>query len=213
MLHAFAHRPDVIVLGLPRGGMPVAFEVADALHAPLDVFTARKLGLPDNDEYAIGAMATGGITTIDWRIADALRISDTALDALIARERTELERRDRLYRGNRPPPSVADRTVIVVDDGLATGATMHAAVTALRTLSPARIVVATPVASHEAVDALRTVADECVCAYLPARLYSVGQWYEEFAQTTDAEVLDLLRRAAQRLSAPSRVAGSSSGAW
>lgn len=210
MLHAFANRPDVVVLALPRGGVPVAFEVAEALHAPLDVFIVRKLGLPDNEEYAVGAIATGGVTTIDWRIADAVRITDNALDKLIARERVELERRERLYRGQRPAPVVKGRTVIVVDDGLATGATMHAAVVALRRLNPARIVVATPVASREADATLRGVADACMTAYLPAQLYSVGLWYEDYEQTTDEEVLDLLERAARR-SSPSRPAATAGG--
>jgi putative phosphoribosyl transferase len=212
MLQAFAGRSDVIVLGLPRGGVPVAFEVAKALHAPLDVFNVRKLGAPANEEFAIGAIATGDVTTIDWRAVDALRITRSALDRVIASERGELARRDRLYRGNRPGPPIAGRTVIIVDDGLATGSTMFAAVTALRTLHPARIVVATPVASYEADAMLRTVADACICAYLPAQLYSVGQWYEEFTQTTDEEVLDLLRRASQRSTALP-AADTTAGAW
>lgn len=212
MLHAFANRPDVLVLGLPRGGVPVAFEVAVALRAPLDVFTVRKLGLPDNEEYAIGAIATGGVTSIDWGLADALRVSDDMLGASIAQERSELERRESLYRGIRPPPAVKGRTVIVVDDGLATGATMHAAVVAIRTLNPARIIVATPIASREAAATLRTVADEVICACLPVQLHSVGQWYEDFAQTTDDEVLNLLRRAAQTPTRPSRP-DATAGAW
>ena len=198
MLQGVAQRSDVIVLGLPRGGVPVAFEVAEALDAPLDVVTVRKLGLPDDEECALGAIATGGASTIDWRMADAMRVSDRALNALIERERQELERRDRLYRGNRPPPAVTGRTVIVVDDGLATGATMHAAVESLRTLKPARIIVATPVTSREAEAVLRPVADAFVSAYTPVRLFGVGLWYEDFAETTDAEVQELLRRADER---------------
>ena len=198
MLQSFAGRSDVIVLGLPRGGVPVAFEVATALGAPLDVFTVRKIGLPDNEEFAIGAIATGGITAIDWRTADAMHVGERALEAVIAREREELTRRERLYRGARPAPVLAGRTVIVVDDGLATGSTMYAAVLALRTLQPARIVVAVPVASPEATAMIRTVADSCLCVYVPTRLYSVGQWYEDFSPTTDTEVLSLLRRAGER---------------
>lgn len=216
MLHAFADRADVIVLGLPRGGIPVAFEVAAALHAPLDVFTVRKIGHPENEEYALGAIATGGVTSIDWAVADALRVNDRDLGAIIAREREELVRREALYRSDRGPLDVADKTVIVVDDGLATGATMHAAVTALRTLGPARIVIATPVASREAEAMLRAVADAFVCAYLPVQLYSVGQWYDDFSQTTDAEVLHLLQRATQaptRSPNPSRRDAVTAGAW
>jgi predicted phosphoribosyltransferase len=212
MLHVFADRPDVVVLGLPRGGVPVAFEVAEALHAPLDVFTVRKLGLPDNEEYAIGAIATGGVTSIDRVLVDALRLSGERLGALIARERSELERRERLYRGDRTPLRIKGRTVIVVDDGLATGATMHAAVVAIRTLDPARVIVATPVASRQAESTLRSVADAFVCAYLPAQLQSVGGWYEDFSQTTDEEVLTLLRRAAQA-SARTRRPDAAAGSW
>jgi predicted phosphoribosyltransferase len=198
MLQSFAGRPDVIVLGLPRGGVPVAFEVADALGAPLDVFTVRKIGLPDNEEFALGAIATGGITTIDWGTVDAMLVSARAIELVMAREREELTRRERLYRGEQPVPALTGRTVIIVDDGLATGSTMYAAVLAVRTLRPARIIVAAPVASPEAQAVLREVADACVCAYVPGRLYSVGQWYEDFSPTTDAEVLNLLRRSAQR---------------
>ena len=199
MLESFAGRSDVIVLGLPRGGVPVAFEVAAALDAPLDVFTVRKLGLPGNEEFAIGAIATGGVTTLDRSTLDAVRVSNSTIDALIARERAELARRESLYRGHRPPLVVAGKTVILVDDGLATGASMFAAVTALRTLNPARIIVATPVASYEATAVLRTVADACLCAYMPGQLFGVGYWYEDFSQTTDGEVLDLLRRADRRV--------------
>jgi putative phosphoribosyl transferase len=212
MLRDFADRPGVVVLGLPRGGVPVAFEVAEALHAPLDVFTVRKLGSPDNEEYALGAIATGGVTSIDRVLVDALRLSDATLGVLIARERTELDRRERLYRGDRTPLRLKGRIVVVVDDGLATGATMHAAVVAIRTLQPARVIVAAPVASRQAESTLRDVADAFVCAYLPAQLQSVAQWYEDFSQTTDEEVLSLLRRAAQA-STPARRPDAAAGAW
>ena len=211
MLQSFAGLPDVIVLGLPRGGVPVAFEVATALDLPLDVFTVRKLGLPGNEEFAIGAIATGGITTIDWATADAMRVTDLTIESVVAREREELARRERLYRGDAPLPPLAGRTVIVVDDGLATGWTMYAAVLALRTVKPARIIVAAPVASAEARELLREVADACVCVYVPGRLYSVGQWYENFTPTTDAEVLHLLSRETRRPRAP-RFAPSASTA-
>jgi putative phosphoribosyl transferase len=196
MLHAFEDAKDVIVLALPRGGVPVAFEVAAALHAPLDVFSVRKIGLPENDEYAIGAIATGGVISIDRRLVDALRITEQVLGGLIGQARTELDRRERLYRGNRGPLHLRNRTVIVVDDGLATGATMQTAVMALRSMDPARIVVATPIASHEAEVAVREVADAFVCACVPSDLQSVGQWYEDFTQISDQEVLQLLHRAA-----------------
>ena len=190
----------------------MAFEVATALHAPLDVLTVRKIAVPDNEEYALGAIATGGVVSIDWAFAAALRVSDETLGALIARERSELERREQLYRGDRPLPRLDGRTVIVVDDGLATGATMYAAVTALGTLHPARVVVATPIASREAEATLRTVADAVVCACLPVQLHSVGRWYEDFSQTTDQEVLRLLSRAAHAAK-PAAREDAAAGAW
>jgi putative phosphoribosyl transferase len=195
MLHRFGNRNDVVVLGLPRGGVPVAFEVAKALRAPLDVFTVRKIGAPENAEYAVGAIATGGVTAVDWSLAERLQVSDAELGAIIAGEREELHRRELLYRGERRPLRVAGKKVIVVDDGLATGSTMRAAIAALRTLEPAQLVVAVPVASREAAAAVRQEADALLCACLPVELYSVGQWYEDFSQTTDADVLDLLHRA------------------
>ena len=198
MLDAFRGRPNVLVLALPRGGVPVAFEVAERLGAPLDVFTVRKLGAPVNEEYAIGAIATGGVVAIDETAAEALGVSDRELEVLIARERRELARRERLYRGDRPSPEVKGRTVIVVDDGLATGSTMHAAVVALRALGPARIIVAAPVGSPQACAAMRRVADACVSCLTPDPLYGVGYWYEDFTQTSDAQVLELLERAARR---------------
>lgn len=191
-LDAFRDRQDVIVLGLPRGGVPVAYEVADALRAPLDVFTVRKLGAPGNEEYAIGAIATGGIVAIDRAAMRVLGVSDAALEALIDRERRELVRRERLYRGDRAMPSLAGKTVIVVDDGLATGASMTAAVTALRQREPKSIVVATPVASSSACASLRRIADACVCVLSPEPFYGVGMWYADFEQTTDDEVRALL---------------------
>lgn len=212
MLHGFRNRSDVVVLGLPRGGVPVAFEVAKALRTPLDVFTVRKLGAPENQEYALGAIASGGATAVDWSLVERLRVSDAVLGAMIADERAELERREHLYRGDRGPLNVAGKTLIVVDDGLATGSTMRAAIAALRTLEPARIVVAVPIASREAAASVRREADALLCACLPVDLTSVGQWYEDFTQTTDAEVLELLRRAVAWTPAR-QSAETAEGAW
>jgi predicted phosphoribosyltransferase len=196
-LARYAERPDVMVLALPRGGVPIGYEVAQALDAPLDVFVVRKLGLPGHEELAMGAVATGGVRVLNERLVRALRIPDGVIDAVAARERAELERRERLYRGDRPPLDVRGRTVILVDDGLATGATMQAAIQALRPQQPARIVVAVPTAAWETCEALKTEADEVVCAVTPDPFYAVGLWYEDFSQTTDDEVPELLARSAE----------------
>jgi len=202
-LSSHGARSDVIVLGLPRGGVPVAAEVAHVLHAPLDVFLVRKLGVPAHPELAMGAIAEGGVTVLnDGLIAD-LGVPRTAVQQVVAREQIELDRRHRLYRGDRPAPLVRDRVVILVDDGLATGATMEAAVTALRQSKPARIVVAAPVGAADTCDRLRRIADEVVCVATPEPFRAVGQWYEEFSQTTDAEVRALLL-AANRTPPPPR---------
>ena len=194
-LSAYANRPDVLVLALPRGGVPVAFEVARALNAPLDIFLVRKLGLPGQEELAMGAIATGGVTVLNSEVVDALRIPDHVIDQVAAQEQRELERRERLYRDDRPPPDVRGKTVILVDDGLATGATMFAAAAALREQGPDRIVVAVPTAAPETCDAFRDAVDEIVCAITPDPFYAVGLWYENFSQTSDDEVRDLLARA------------------
>jgi len=193
-LVAYADRGDVLVLALPRGGVPVAFEVAQALGAPLDVFVVRKLGVPGYEELAMGAVATGGVRVLNDEIVRGLGISDHQIDAVVARELHELARRERLYRGDRPPPDVAGRTVILVDDGLATGATMRAAVAALRQRQPARIVIAVPTASPDTSEALKAEADDVVCAVTPEPFLAVGDWYEDFTQTTDDEVRELLAR-------------------
>jgi predicted phosphoribosyltransferase len=195
-LTAYANRQDVIVLALPRGGVPVAYEVAQALHAPLDVFVVRKLGVPGQEELAMGAVATGGAVLLNPEVVQYLDIAEAELRAVIAAERQELERRNRLYRDDRPPPEVKGRTVILVDDGLATGASMRVACAALRQLGPARLVVAVPVAPAEACAEMRAEADEVVCAVTPEPFYGVGMWYDDFTQTTDAQVRDLLARAA-----------------
>jgi predicted phosphoribosyltransferase len=193
-LSAYASRPDVLVLALPRGGVPVAAEVARALGAPLDVFVVRKLGVPGHEEFALGAIATGGVRVLNEDVVRALRIPDRVIDAVAAKEQEELARRERLYRGDRPPLDVRGRTVILVDDGLATGATMHAAIKALRQQQPARIVVAVPTASPETCDELKREVDEVICATTPDPFYAVGLWYEDFSQTTDEEVRELLAR-------------------
>jgi putative phosphoribosyl transferase len=191
-LDAYAGRSDVIVLGLPRGGVPVAGEVARHLKAPLDVFLVRKLGVPSHPELAMGAIAEGGVEVLDERLIRDLAIPRAFVDEIAKREHQELERRDRQYRGARPRPNVANRTVIVVDDGLATGATMEAAVLALRHLGPATVVAAAPVGAPETCVRLRQHADRVVCVLTPSDLGAVGQWYDDFTQTTDAEVRQLI---------------------
>src|SRR4051812_22519916 len=166
-LKHYRGNPDVVVLALPRGGVPVAFEVAQALHAPLDVFIVRKLGVPGHEEFAMGAVATGGVRVLNEEVVRGLHIPDRVIDAIAARELEELRRRERLYRGERLPPDVRGRTVILVDDGLATGASMQAAIKALRQLDPARVVVAVPTASPQTCDALRREVDDVVCAITP----------------------------------------------
>jgi putative phosphoribosyl transferase len=200
-LAEYADRSDVLVLALPRGGVPVGYEVARALHAPMDVFIVRKLGVPSQEEFAMGAVATGGVRVINDQVVKALRIPDYVIDAVAAWEQEELERRERLYRGDRPPPDVRGKVVILVDDGLATGSTMLAAVQALRKLGPARIVVAVPVASPDTCELLKSEVDEIVCAATPEPFYAVGLWYQDFSQTTDEEVRELLARSASEVGA------------
>ena len=195
-LTAYVNRPDVLVLALPRGGVPVAYEVARALGAPLDVFVVRKLGVPGYEELAMGAVATGGVRVLNEQVVGGLRIPEHVIEAVAASEQQELARRERLYRGERPPPGVRGRTVILVDDGLATGATMHAAIKALRAQQPARIVVAVPTGAPEACEQLKEEVDDVICAITPEPFHAVGLWYQEFSQTTDEEVRDLLARSA-----------------
>jgi erythromycin esterase-like protein/predicted phosphoribosyltransferase len=194
-LRRYAGRDDLVVLGLPRGGVPVAFEVAHALEAPLDIFLVRKLGVPGHEELALGAIATGGTRVLNKQLIESLDIPPEWIEAIDAKERRELERRERAYRGERPPPDVAGKTVILVDDGLATGSTMLAAVHAIRADDPARVVVAVPVADPEVCAGLRSVADEVVCLSTPQPLQAVGLWYQDFSQTADDEVRELLARA------------------
>lgn len=196
-LRAYANRTDVLVLGLPRGGVPVAFEVARALHAPLDVFLVRKLGVPGQEELAMGAIASGGVRVTNEEVVQALNISPRTIDSVAAKESRELSRRDRLYRGERPRPDVAGRTVILVDDGLATGSSMRAAVAALRQGRPSRIIVAVPVAAVPTHHEFRSEVDEIVCLATPEPFLSVGYWYDDFSNMTDEEIRELLERAAQ----------------
>jgi len=193
-LQQYAHRSDVIVLALPRGGVPIGYEVAKALGAPLDVFVVRKIGLPWQEELAMGAVASGGVRVFDRNLIRVAHVSDADVERITNEEERELERRERLYRGDRPFPEVAGKIVILVDDGLATGASMRAAVAALREDKPARIVVAVPVAAPETCDAFRSIADEIICAETPEPFQAVGMWYDDFSQTTDDDVRDLLAR-------------------
>ena len=196
-LTAYAHRQDVLVLALPRGGVPVGYEVAKALQAALDVFVVRKLGVPGHEELAMGAIATGGICVIDEEVLHMLHIPKEVIDAVVAKEQLELERREHLYRDDRPPPDVNGCNVILVDDGLATGSTMRAAAEALRQQHPARLVVAVPVAAPSACEEFSTEVDEVVCAQTPEPFYGVGYWYEDFSQISDEEVRGLLSQAEQ----------------
>lgn len=194
-LIVYADRCDLLIMGLPRGGVPVAFEVAQALRAPLDVFLVRKLGVPGQEELAMGAIASGGVRVLNYDIIETLHLSEAAIDRVTAKQQQELERREQLYRQNRPYPQLRDRTVILVDDGLATGATMRAAVQAIKLQQPAAIIVAVPVASPETQQELATQVDEIICVEMPVPFYSVGSWYAEFPQTTDAQVCELLQQA------------------
>ncbi len=197
-LQAYTNRQDVLVLALPRGGVPVAFEVAKMLNAPLDIFVVRKLGLPSQEELAMGAIASGGVRVLNQGLVKYLNIPESIIEAVAAQEEKELERREQLYRNHRPPLEVEERVVILVDDGLATGATMRAAIEALRQLNPSRIVVAVPVSPPAVCREFRREADDCICALTPEIFDGVGKWYEDFSQTTDDEVRDLLERARRK---------------
>jgi putative phosphoribosyl transferase len=201
-LQRYAGRNDLLVLALPRGGVPVAFEVAQALGAPLDVFIVRKLGLPGYQELAIGAIASGGVRVLNEALIRSAGVSQRDIEATTAAEERELNRRLRRYRGDRPFPEIAGRTVILIDDGLATGSTMQAAVIALRQEQPAAIVVAVPTAPPETCDEFRRLVDDVVCAVTPEPFYGVGLWYQDFSQTTDEEVHDLLEHARERFDTP-----------
>jgi putative phosphoribosyl transferase len=192
-LLAYKGRPDVVVLALPRGGVPVAFEIAEALGAPLDIFVVRKLGMPGHAEFAVGAIASGGVRVVNDEVLRVYGILPAAIAAVAKRELAELERREREYRGGRPLPDLRNRVVILVDDGLATGSTMRAAVQAVRALGPSRVVVAVPVGAAQTCEEFADVADETVCALTPEPFKAVGLWYRDFSQTTDDEVRALLQ--------------------
>jgi predicted phosphoribosyltransferase len=194
-LAGYRGRGDVLVVALPRGGVPVGYEVARALGAPLDVMQVRKLGVPGHEELAMGAIASGGVRIVSESVVEALGIPERVIATVAAAEAQELERRERIYREGRHFPEVRGRTVILVDDGLATGSTMRAAAAALRSLGADRLVAAVPVAPRESCDAMREVVDDVVCALMPERFQAVGEWYEDFSQTSDQEVSELLRRA------------------
>jgi predicted phosphoribosyltransferase len=194
-LAPYADEPDVIVLALPRGGVPVGYEVARALGVPLDVFLVRKLGVPGYEEFAMGAIASGGVRVMNERVIRLLHIPEYTIEAITTSEQRELERREHLYRGDRAPPDVRDRTVIIVDDGLATGATMHAAVKALRRQQPARIVVAIPTASPDICLQFQPVAEDVVCLIMPEPFHAVGVWYRDFNQISDGDVREFLAQA------------------
>lgn len=188
----YGDRTDVLILALPRGGVPVAYEVSRILNAPLDIFVVRKLGVPGHEELAMGAIATGGAIVFNDEVVNSLGIPRSAIDKVIVRERRELERRERDYRGDRPPPEVKDRTVILVDDGLATGASMHAAVQAVRALGPAAIVIAVPAAGKSTCARLRPYVNDIACVITPEPFYAVSAWYDDFSQTTDEEVASMM---------------------
>ncbi len=196
-LRAYAHRDDVMVLGIPRGGVPVAFEVATALRAPLDVFLSRKLGVPGQEELAFGAVATGGVRVLDQELIEGVGISQRQIEEITRKVRAELERRERVFRGDRPPLYLQGKIAILIDDGIATGSSMRAAINALRQHRPARVVVAIPVAPLSTCHRLRTEVDELISVLMPESFYAIGQFYADFSQVTDEEVTDLIRRAAQ----------------
>jgi len=198
-LSAYAGHTDVIVLALPRGGVPVGYEVALALHTPLDIFIVRKLGLPGREELAIGAIASGGIRVLNNDIIRVLNVPEEVINIVARNELQELQRRERDYRGESPAPDVRDRKVILIDDGLATGASMRAAVTGVRAQHPARIIIAIPVAAPETCDAFQFEVDEMVCGMTPEPFYGLSRWYEDFSQTTDEEVRMFLEEANHQL--------------
>ena len=194
-LSSYAHKNNLLVLALPRGGVPVAYEVAKFLHAPMDLWLVRKLGVPGHEELAMGALAGGGLYVINDEVINLMRIGKNIINDVMVHERAELERRNKLYRQGRPPPDVADKTVIVIDDGLATGATMRAAIMSLRQAGADRIIAAAPVGAPSTCRDLEKDADGVLCLFTPEPFYGVGVWYDDFSQTMDREVQSLLQKA------------------
>lgn len=193
-LKEYSHQSNVIVLALPRGGVPVAYEIAKALAVPLDVFIVRKLGVPGHEELAMGAIASGGTPIFNEDIVQSLRLKQSAIDSVLQSEQKELQRREKLYRGNKPPLALEDKTIILVDDGMATGATMRAAIQALELHKPATIIVAVPVAALSTYEELSPLVNKIICPLKPRQFYAVGLWYEQFTQTSDSEVIELMEK-------------------
>jgi putative phosphoribosyl transferase len=193
-LKDYVNQLNAIVLALPRGGVPVAFEVAKALSIPLDIFVVRKLGVPGHEELAMGAVASGGTVVFNEQLMSQLNLDKSSIDAVLQSEQKELVRRERLYRGNRPFPELSGKTIILVDDGIATGSTMQAAVMALRKHKPASIIIAVPVAAYATCEEMATLVDKIICPLRPINFYAVGLWYEQFSQTADSEVIELLEK-------------------
>lgn len=193
-LQEFAHRKDVIILALPRGGVPVAYEVATALSLPLDICLVRKLGLPGHEEYAMGAIAFGGTVILNESVVSELNLERALIDEVLKKEQKELIRREHLYRGSRPFPDLSGKTIILVDDGIATGSTMRAAVAALKKHHPTSIVIAVPVAAFSTCEEMSELVDKVICPLTPIQFHAVGLWYEDFSQTSDDEVIELLKK-------------------
>ncbi|MDF2940578.1 MAG: phosphoribosyltransferase [Gammaproteobacteria bacterium] len=202
MLNQYADNPNTLILALPRGGVPVAFEVAKRLHLPMDVWLVRKLGHPQNKELAIGAISLGYVKVFNEELLKSFAVSPIEISKIVAEEEIELDRRNRRYRDSRPIPRLSNKTLVLIDDGVATGATMRAAITALRKFNPAKIIAAVPVGSTEACQELEAVADELICLYTPEPFGGVGAWYENFAQVNDLEVNDYLKKAQSYRPAP-----------
>ncbi len=194
-LGAYAGKTDVVVLGIPRGGVPVAFEVAKVLRAPLDIFLSRKLGVPGQEELAFGALASGGVRVLDRGLIRELNLSKEEIDRIAETVKKELERRERVYRGDRPPIKIEGKVTLLIDDGIATGSSMRAGIKALRQMKPSRLVVAVPVAPLHTCKRMKSEVDELVCVYTPEFFYAIGQFYEDFSQVSDEEVTELLHRA------------------